>query len=220
MVVLAAVATVIASQAVISGAFSMTRQAVLLGYLPRFEIRHTSEAEIGQIYVPKINLFLLIAVLALVLGFQSSDNLGAAYGIAVTGTMSLTTMLALIYTVGVAGWNNGRREPAFRLLPLGRSRLLRRQPAEDRARAAGSRWSSARMVFVMMITWMRGREQLLAERWREALPLETFLATLKPDRPLARAGDGGVHGAQRPTSCRRRCCTTSSTTRCCTSASC
>ena len=104
MVVLAAAATVIASQAVISGAFSMTRQAVLLGYLPRFDIRHTSESEIGQIYVPKINLFLLVATLALVLGFKSSDNLGAAYGIAVTGTMTLTTVLALVYAIAVARW--------------------------------------------------------------------------------------------------------------------
>jgi KUP system potassium uptake protein len=100
MVVLAAMATVIASQAVISGAFSMTRQAVLLGYLPRFEIRHTSEHEIGQIYLPKINLFLLIAVLALVLGFRSSENLASAYGIAVTGTMTIDTILAFVYMAG------------------------------------------------------------------------------------------------------------------------
>ena len=122
----------------------MTRQAVLLGYLPRFEIRHTSEEEIGQIYVPKINLFLLVAVIALVLGFQSSDNLGAAYGIAVTGTMSLTTVLAFVYMVG------GRRlEPlgggaGLRRFPDRRSRVLLRQSAEDRARAAGSRWRSRR----------------------------------------------------------------------------
>src|SRR5712692_6886164 len=97
MVVLASAATVIASQAVISGAFSMTRQAVQLGYLPRLEIRHTSEQEIGQIFVPAVNWILLVAVVALVLGFRSSDNLGAAYGIAVTGTMSITTVLALVY---------------------------------------------------------------------------------------------------------------------------
>ncbi len=105
MVILASAATIIASQAVISGAFSMTNQAVQLGYLPRLFIRHTSEQEFGQIYVPKVNLFLLIAVMALVLGFKSSDNLGAAYGIAVTGTMALTTVLALTYTIGVLGWS-------------------------------------------------------------------------------------------------------------------
>ncbi len=105
LVILSSIATVIASQAVISGAFSMTRQAVQLGYLPRLEIRHTSEHEVGQIYVPKLNLFLLVAVLALVLGFHSSDNLGAAYGIAVTGTMTITTILAFAYMRGVLRWN-------------------------------------------------------------------------------------------------------------------
>src|SRR5262249_1977294 len=101
----ASVATIIASQAVISGAFSLTQQAVQLGYLPRLEIRHTSEQEMGQIYVPFINAFLLVAVLAVVVGFKSSDHLGAAYGIAVTGTMSLTTVLAFIYMRGVLHWN-------------------------------------------------------------------------------------------------------------------
>jgi KUP system potassium uptake protein len=182
MVILAAAATIIASQAVITGAFSMTRQAVLLGYLPRFAIRHTSESEIGQIYVPKINLFLLVAVLAVVLGFKSSDNLGAAYGIAVTGTMSLTTILALVYTTAVAGWNR-----------LGACVLFGLFLAVDLAffsanllKFVEGGWfplAVAGGLFVVMTTWMNGRERLLAERWREALPLETFLQTLKPDRP-------------------------------------
>jgi KUP system potassium uptake protein len=182
MVALATMATVIASQAVISGAFSMTRQAVLLGYLPRFEIRHTSEQEIGQIYVPKVNLFLLLAVEALVLGFQSSDNLGSAYGIAVTGTMSLTTLLALVYMVGVAGWNRLAAVAVFGFfltvdLFFFSANMLK-------IREGG--WfplAVAAVVFTVMVTWLRGRETLLAERWREALPLETFLATIKPDRP-------------------------------------
>jgi KUP system potassium uptake protein len=182
LVVLAAAATIIASQAVITGAFSMTRQAVLLGYLPRFAIRHTSESEIGQIYVPKINLFLLIAVLALVLGFKSSDNLGAAYGIAVTGTMSLTTVLALIYTTAVAGWNRLGACVLFGLflavdLAFFSANLLKFVEGGWFPLAVGG------VLFVLMTTWMSGREQLLAERWREALPLETFLQTLKPDRP-------------------------------------
>jgi KUP system potassium uptake protein len=182
MVILAAAATVIASQAVISGAFSMTRQAVLLGYLPRFEIKHTSEQEIGQIYVPKINLFLLLAVVALVLGFRSSDNLGAAYGIAVTGTMSLTTGLALVYMIGSAGWNKWVAFAvfgSFLIIDLGffSANLLK---IEDGG------WfplAVAAVIFTLMVTWLRGREALLAERWREALPLETFLATVKPGRP-------------------------------------
>ena len=183
MVGLATLATVIASQAVISGAFSMTRQAVLLGYLPRFQIRHTSEEEIGQIYVPKVNLFLLVAVVLLVLGFRSSDNLGSAYGVAVTGTMSLTTLLAFVYAIGVAGWNK-----------LGASLLFGSFLAVDvgffganLTKIVEGGWFPLAVgagIFVLMSTWMRGRQQLLDQRWRGALPLETFLLTLKPDHPM------------------------------------
>jgi len=182
MVLLATAATVIASQAVISGAFSVTRQAVLLGYLPRFQIRHTSEEEIGQIYVPKINLMLLLAVVALVIGFKSSDNLGAAYGVAVTGTMSLTAILALVYSIGVAGWN-----------PLGAALLFGFFLCVDVGffsanllKIVEGGWfplAVGAIIFVLMTTWMRGRQQLLVERWREALPIETFLDTLRPDHP-------------------------------------
>ncbi len=93
MVVLSTVATVIASQAVISGTYSMTKQAMQLGFLPRMNVVYTSEKEIGQIYVPGINWTLLLAVVAAVLGFGSSTALGSAYGIAVTGTMLITTLL-------------------------------------------------------------------------------------------------------------------------------
>ncbi|HXP30605.1 MAG TPA: potassium transporter Kup [Stellaceae bacterium] len=182
LVALAAAATVIASQAVISGAFSMTRQAVLLGYLPRFEIRHTSEAEIGQIYVPRMNYFLLVAVLALVLGFRSSDNLGAAYGIAVTGTMTLTTILALVYTIGVAKWN-----------PVGAALLFGGFLVVDLSffganmtKIVEGGWfplAVGAIIFLLMIIWVRGRDMLLAERWRETMPLDIFLKSLKPDRP-------------------------------------
>jgi KUP system potassium uptake protein len=183
MVVLASAATVIASQAVISGAFSMTRQAVLLGYLPRFEVRHTSEHEIGQIYVPKINLFLLVAVAALVIGFRTSDNLGTAYGIAVTGTMSLTTMLALIHAIGIAGWNRMTAVLAFGLFLCVDLAFF----GANMFKIEEGGWfplSVAAVIFAIMLTWLRGRETLLAKRWGEALPLETFLAALKPDRPL------------------------------------
>ena len=96
MVVLATVATVIASQAVISGAFSVTKQAIQLGFLPRLQIRHTSAEEIGQVYLPAVNWFLLVAVVALVIGFGSSTALGSAYGIAVTGTITADTLLFLV----------------------------------------------------------------------------------------------------------------------------
>jgi len=182
LVALAAAATIIASQAVISGAFSMTQQAVQLGYLPRFNIRHTSAEEIGQIFVPQINLLLAVAVIALVLGFQSSDNLGAAYGIAVTGTMSLTTVLAFIYRSRSPDWK------PLRALALFGSFL-----AVDLAffsanltKIAQGGWfplAVATAMFFVMTTWMRGREDLLAQRWRNALNLGSFLDRLKPDHP-------------------------------------
>jgi KUP system potassium uptake protein len=183
LVILASTATVIASQAVISGAFSMTRQAVQLGYLPRLEIRHTSEQEIGQIFVPKVNQFLLVAVVAVVLGFRSSDNLGTAYGIAVTGTMSITTVLALIYTVGVR-----RRNPIVAAILFGS--LLSVDLAFFSAnllKIEEGGWFPlviAVAIYVVMTTWRAGRQALTEKRNRDALPVATFLATLRPDRPL------------------------------------
>jgi len=183
LVVLASAATVIASQAVISGAFSMTRQAVQLGYVPRLEIRHTSEQEIGQIYVPKVNAFLLVAVAALVLGFRSSDNLGAAYGIAVTGTMSITTVLALVYMYGVRSWNGGLAALVFGFfltvdLAFFGANLLKFWEGGWFPLAV------AAFVYTLMATWRAGRQILVRERERDALPLETFIASLRPGRPI------------------------------------
>jgi KUP system potassium uptake protein len=182
LVVLAALATVIASQAVISGAFSMTNQAVQLGYLPRFQICHTSEQEIGQIYVPRINLILLVAVVFVVLGFRTSDNLGAAYGIAVTGTMTLTTVLALVYTTGVMRWNPGLSAALFGFfltvdLAFFSANLLKIDQGGWFPLAV------AAVVFVLMGTWMRGRAILQKQRAKDALPLGAFLATVRPGHP-------------------------------------
>ena len=182
LVVLAAIATVIASQAVISGAFSMTRQAVQLGYLPRFQVRHTSEEEIGQVFVPRVNLMLFVAVVFLVLGFKSSDNLGAAYGIAVTGTMTLTTVLALVYSVGVARWNPLSATLVFGFflcvdLLFFSANLLKFVEGGWFPLAVGL------CIFVIMSTWMQGRDRLAAQRAKGALPLATFLETLKPGHP-------------------------------------
>ena len=183
LVVLASVATIIASQAVISGAFSMTRQAVQLGYLPRLEIRHTSEQEIGQIFVPKANWFLLVAVVALVLGFRSSDNLGAAYGIAVTGTMSITTVLALVYMYAGRHWNSGAAAALFGFfltvdLAFFGANLLKFWEGGWFPLAV------ATVIYLVMSTWRRGRQVLVRERERGALPLETFIATLRPGHPV------------------------------------
>jgi KUP system potassium uptake protein len=106
LLILSTMATVIASQAVISGAFSMTKQAIQLGYCPRMSVLHTSESEIGQIYVPTINWILMFAVFVLVLSFESSSNLASAYGIAVTGTMIITTVLSFIVIRAMWRWNS------------------------------------------------------------------------------------------------------------------
>src|SRR5262249_20301219 len=105
LVALATAAAVIASQAIISGAFSLTQQAIQLGYSPRFDIQHTSAHERGQVYIPEINWLLMIATVGLVLGFRSSTNLAAAYGIAVTTTMVITTLLAYVVTRERWGWS-------------------------------------------------------------------------------------------------------------------
>ena len=182
MVVLAAIATVIASQAVIAGAFSMTRQAVQLGYLPRFQVRHTSEEEIGQIFVPRVNLMLFVAVVLLVLGFKSSDNLGAAYGVAVTGTMTLTTVLAMVYAVGVARW-----KPLPAMLVFGFFLIVDLLFfSANMLKVVEGGWFPLAVgcaVFIIMSTWMQGRDRLTVQRAKGALPLATFLETLKPGHP-------------------------------------
>jgi KUP system potassium uptake protein len=182
LVVLASAASIIASQAVISGAFSMTRQAVQLGYLPRLEVRHTSEQEIGQIFVPKINFLLLVAVVALVLGFRSSDNLGAAYGIAVTGTMSITTVLAAVYMYGVRRWHPAAAALLFGFFLTVDLAFF----AANMLKIEEGGWFPlvvAAAVYTLMSTWRAGRQVLVRERERDALPLETFIAGLKPGRP-------------------------------------
>jgi KUP system potassium uptake protein len=183
LVFLAAIATVIASQAVISGAFSITRQGVQLGYLPRLEIRHTSEQEIGQIYVPKINFFLLISVVALVLGFRSSDNLGSAYGIAVTGTMTITTILAFVYVRGVLKWPWIWSAPLFAFFLT--VDLLFFMANMIKIEEGG--WfpvAVALFIFTIMATWRTGRQQLTAVRAQGGLPLETFITSIRPDHPV------------------------------------
>jgi KUP system potassium uptake protein len=183
MVILASLATIIASQAVISGAFSMTSQAVQLGYLPRMEIRHTSARERGQIYVPKINLMLLVAVVALVLGFKSSSNLGAAYGIAVTGTMSLTTMLAFLYMLRVRCWSPVLAYILFGVFLVVDLAFF----GANMLKVTKGGWAPLLIgivTFTVMSTWTTGRAAIMARRREENMPLEMFLGGLRPDRPL------------------------------------
>jgi KUP system potassium uptake protein len=183
LVVLASSATVIASQAVISGAFSITRQAVQLGYLPRMLVRHTSEQEIGQVYVPAMNSMLLVAVVATVLGFRSSDALGGAYGIAVTGTMSVTTVLAFVYFRWGAGWPLWRLVPLFGLFLFVDLSFF----SANMLKIIEGGWfplAIAGSLYAVMMTWLWGRQRLAVQRASGAMPLSTLIENLRPDSPV------------------------------------
>ena len=185
MVALATLAAAIASQAVITGAFSVTRQAVQLGYLPRLTIRHTSRETIGQIYVPSINWMLLIATIVLTLSFRSTTNLATAYGLSVTGTMLIDTLLLAV--VAYTRWPDSRRW----VLPLCAVFLL-----VDLAFliANGAKLFSGIgawvplfigvSAFTMMRTWRRGRELLREEVRKEGIQLDVFLPGLMLAPPV------------------------------------
>jgi KUP system potassium uptake protein len=183
LVALATAAAVIASQAVITGAFSLTLQAVQLGYAPRMRIRHTSPQQIGQIYIPIVNWALMLACIALVLGFHSSSNLAAAYGVAITMTMVITTLL--FYVLVRERWNWSLPVALagcgfFLLIDLA---FL----GANLTKIGSGGWFPLAVggtVFVLMSTWRRGR-QILARRMRERLiPLELFLAELLSKPPI------------------------------------
>ena len=177
LVGLATVATVIASQAVISGAFSISRQAMQLGFMPRMEVQHTSEKEQGQIYLPAVNWGLLVAVIILVLGFKSSNNLAAAYGIAVTGDMVITSLLATVVVAKVWGWGWNRAIAMFAAFLSVELVFL----AANILKIPDGGWFplvAGAAVFVLMTTWKRGR-QLLSERLQsEEIRLDSFIDAL------------------------------------------
>ena len=175
VVVLAALATVIASQAVISGAFSLTRQAVQLGYFPRMEIRQTSETEIGQIYVPFVNGVLLVACIGLVLGFRSSSALAAAYGVGVTTIMVFTTVLFAVVARQRWGWS---RPAVAALAGLFLTIDLAFWGANLPKIPQGG-WFPlviAGAVFVLMTTWKAGRALVARRLEEDALPFSAFVA--------------------------------------------
>jgi KUP system potassium uptake protein len=186
-VLLATAATVIASQAVITGAFSLARQAVQLGYLPRMEIRHTSETEIGQIYIPQINWILCAFVLALVVTFQSSSNLAAAYGVSVSGEMCVATLIAYVVARHVWGWSRLRAGAVTAvLITIDLSFFL-----ANVVKIADGGWMPlvvGACLYAIFTTWKRGR-QILVERLHEStVPLEPFIARLKDGNPPRVAG--------------------------------
>jgi KUP system potassium uptake protein len=183
MIVLATAATVIASQATISGAYSLTRQAIQLGYLPRFRILHTSERLVGQIYVPGLNWMLLAAVLAAVLGFGTSSNLASAYGVAVAGTMLIDTFLT--FFVIRYGWRYNLWLAVFATgffiavdISFFSASLLKIADGGWFPLVVGA------MVFTVMVTWRRGRELLLARLRQSSVPLPAFLDSLLRNPPV------------------------------------
>jgi KUP system potassium uptake protein len=187
VLILAALATVIASQAVISGAFSMTQQAVQLGLLPRMNILRTSETQSGQIYVPQINSLLMIGVLFLVGSFRSSDSLASAYGIAVTGTMLISTVMA--YIVLRHGWQWSRVKTLALLVPLAliegvflTSNLTKLFSGAWLPLALGG------VLIFVMTTWTRGSEILGEKARRDSLPLTDLIGMLAARPPHRVAG--------------------------------
>ncbi|HVY18983.1 MAG TPA: potassium transporter Kup [Bauldia sp.] len=187
MVVLATAATVIASQAVITGAYSLSRQAVQLGLLPRLEIRHTSESQFGQIYVPRVNAFLLVSVLLVTGLFRSSGALAGAYGIAVTGTMVVTTLLAFIVVWRVWRWN--LITAVFVVVPL----LLLDSAflAANLLKILHGGWFpllAGGALMVLMLTWRRGSRILFEKTRRLEVPLADLVHSLEKHPPPRIAG--------------------------------
>jgi KUP system potassium uptake protein len=182
MVLLATFATVIASQAVITGAFSLSRQAIQLGLLPRLEVRHTSEHRAGQIFIPQVNLLLLLGVLLLVALFESSSALAAAYGVAVTGTMAVTTLMAV--TVIRKVWRWPFWVTAALVVPLVTLDWL--SFTANLLKTLNGGYVSlvlAGLVITVMITWRRGTRLLFKKTRRTEVPLADLVRSLDKRPP-------------------------------------
>ncbi len=196
-VIIATIAAIIASQAVISGAYSMTRQAMQLGFLPRMSVQHTSANEAGQIYLPAVNWILLLGVVVVVIYFGSAPNLAAAYGIAVTLTMMITTLLT--FFVVRYSWNLPKPLTFF---ATGFFLLV------DLALVSGCAikfldggWfplALGGLLFLLMATWRRGREILMETIRKEGVGLQAFIGTLNPDE-IQRAARVAVYPVADPT---------------------
>ncbi|MBW8733612.1 MAG: potassium transporter Kup [Asticcacaulis sp.] len=190
VLVLAAMATVIASQAVISGAFSMTQQAVQLGLLPRIDIQRTSETQAGQVFVPQVNTMLMIGVLVLIFVFQSSDNLTSAYGIAVTGTMFISSVMA--YVVIRRKWQWSRARTLALLVPLGVIEAI--FMASNLTKFFSGAWMplafGASMILIML-TWTKGTQTLTDKARRDSVMLADLIAMMKK-RPPHRVGGTAI----------------------------
>ena len=183
MILLATLVTVVASQAVISGAFSLTSQAIQLGFCPRLKVRHTSEAARGQIYVAWVNWALMLGIIAVILEFRSSSNLAAAYGIAVVGTMTIDSILILAVMIYLWQWKpwlaviTGGGFLSFDLCFL----------AANGAKIVDGGWVPLLigfLVFLLSTTWKHGRDILLENLRKTSMPVEDFLAGFSELRPI------------------------------------
>ena len=191
---LATCATVIASQAVISGVYSLTRQAIQLDYLPRMTVRHTSATEMGQIYLPQVNWLLMVGVLLLVLGFRSSSNLAAAYGISVTGAMGIDAILAGIVAARLWGWPGALAGAVFGFFLLCDLGYF----AANLLKIPHGGWfplAMACLFSLIVMTWRRGRGVLYKRLYKDAMPVSLLH---RETGPVDAAGGrhGGVHDRQ------------------------
>ncbi|MES2579840.1 MAG: potassium transporter Kup [Pseudomonadota bacterium] len=182
LIILATLATVIASQAVITGAFSVSRQALQLGYLPRMHIQHTSESEQGQVYMPRVNWGLMIGVMALVIFFGSSGDLAAAYGIAVTGDMVITTLLASIVFTEIWRWSKlktGLLIALFLTIDLAFF-------GANVLKVADGGWvplAIGAVIFILMLTWKNGRSLVYDRLKSESMAIEPFIEAVGAHPP-------------------------------------
>ena len=181
LIILASTATIIASQAVISGVFSITSQAVQLGYIPRLRVKHTSDKEYGEVYLSKINLFLFLGVSLLILGFKSSENLSHAYGISVTGAMLVDTILATYLLITVRKWNKFIFIPVFLLLLIIDVVFL----SSNVVKIFDGGWFPiviAVGLLTIMLSWIIGRDRMLAARWQGSIKISKFISQLKRNK--------------------------------------
>ncbi len=195
MVLLATCATVIASQAVISGVFSLTRQAIQLGYLPRMDIRHTSATEMGQIYIPQINYLLMVGVAIVVITFQNSSALTHAYGLAVTGAMMIDGLLAAVVARWLWGWNRWLAYSVFGGFFVVDFMFL----ASNTLKIPTGGWFpiiAAAAALAAFMVWNRGREILVTKLYRDAMPIREFLETW--DRTTERVSGTAVFMTSNP----------------------
>ncbi len=215
LVALATMATVIASQAVITGAFSLTRQAIQLGLLPRMEIRHTSEAQFGQIYMPRVNTILLVGVLLLVLMFRSSSALASAYVLAVAATEWVAGPLGFIVFWRLWRWPLWAAALMMAPFVLIDTVFL----AATMMKILDGAWVPVLLGAVLVLivaTWQRGTRLLAQKTRRIEVPLATLMQSLEKKPPHAVPGTAVFLNSD-PESRRPRSCTISSTTGCCTS---